>query len=462
MISCAGYWDEDHRMLASGNSLHNGFYFYNGEGERTYKLSGMTRSMNINGQPQTYEILDRATLYVSPYLVASERGASKHIYAGTERIASHPVNSAINGLNSDELSDEELMAKLNAQIDMMLEVYLNYLPGENQSLNMTWDMLAHLRSTGQSMPKDEIYYYHTDHLGSSSWITYTDGSPVQYLSYLPFGEPQIDQRSGDWNSRYTFSGKERDEETGYSYFGARYYDPDISIWLSRDPLADKYPYQSPYVYCGNNPLRIIDPDGRDEYEFDKQGNFLRRTESEKDNLIIVSGDKRTVSRDFDKGTFDKYFTNGSDGKDADGNTAMDGLSKSDALGAFNFMGDNTSVEWGYMESLDASGNSSFLIGTAHDEDGESFVFNQAKKITSGSLIKYDHSHKFDGTNIINGGNPSTKETSSNSNKFSDVEAWGDLLKIHPNATMGIRFKGRAINHIDKGIPQNNIRKHFQK
>ena len=264
------YWDEDHRMLASGNSLHNGFYFYNGEGERTYKLSGMTRAMNINGQPQTYEILDRATLYVSPYLVASERGASKHIYAGTERIASHPVNSAINGLNSDELSDEELMAKLNAQIDMMLEVYLNYLPGENQSLNMTWDMLAHLRSTSSNVPKDEIYYYHTDHLGSSSWITYTDGLPVQYMSYMPFGESQVDQRAGDWNSRYTFSGKERDEETGYSYFGARYYDPDISIWLSRDPLADNNPQHSPYVYCANNPLRLVDPDGKDWYEFDNK------------------------------------------------------------------------------------------------------------------------------------------------------------------------------------------------
>ncbi len=104
-------------------------------------------------------------------------------------------------------------------------------------------------------------YYHTDHLGSSSWITYTDGSPVQYMSYMTFGESQVDQRAGDWNSRYTFSGKERDEETGYSYFGARYYDADLSIWLSRDPLAHLYSHQSPYVYCSNNPIKRIDPNG---------------------------------------------------------------------------------------------------------------------------------------------------------------------------------------------------------
>ncbi|MDL2297211.1 RHS repeat-associated core domain-containing protein, partial [Bacteroidales bacterium OttesenSCG-928-E04] len=66
-----------------------------------------------------------------------------------------------------------------------------------------------------------------------------------------------------WNSRYTFSGKEKDEETGYSYFGARYYDSDLSIWLSVDPMAGKYPHQSNYVYCSNNPIKLVDPDGRE-------------------------------------------------------------------------------------------------------------------------------------------------------------------------------------------------------
>ena len=62
----------------------------------------------------------------------------------------------------------------------------------------------------------------------------------------------------------TFTGKERDSETGLSYFGARYYDSDILTgWLSVDPLADKYPSLSPYAYCANNPIRLVDPDGRD-------------------------------------------------------------------------------------------------------------------------------------------------------------------------------------------------------
>ena len=60
----------------------------------------------------------------------------------------------------------------------------------------------------------------------------------------------------------TFTGKERDSETGFSYFGARYYDSDLmTAWLSVDPLADKYPGLSPYAYCAWNPIKLKDPDG---------------------------------------------------------------------------------------------------------------------------------------------------------------------------------------------------------
>ena len=64
----------------------------------------------------------------------------------------------------------------------------------------------------------------------------------------------------------SFAGKERDSETGFSYFGARYYDSDIlTAWLSVDPMADKYPSLSPYAYCAWNPVKLVDPDGEDWY-----------------------------------------------------------------------------------------------------------------------------------------------------------------------------------------------------
>ena len=63
------------------------------------------------------------------------------------------------------------------------------------------------------------------------------------------------------NSSYTFSAKEKDSETGLSYFGSRYYSSDLSVWLSVDPMSGKYPSLSPYVYCADNPVRWVDPNG---------------------------------------------------------------------------------------------------------------------------------------------------------------------------------------------------------
>ncbi len=62
---------------------------------------------------------------------------------------------------------------------------------------------------------------------------------------------------------HTFSAKEKDTETGLSYFGSRYYSSDLSIWLSVDPMSDKYPSLSPYTYCANNPVKLVDPNGEE-------------------------------------------------------------------------------------------------------------------------------------------------------------------------------------------------------
>ena len=79
-----------------------------------------------------------------------------------------------------------------------------------------------------------------------------------------FGDSPTDHSS--WftiSGTYTFSAKEKDSETGFSYFGTRYYNSDLSIWLSVDPMASKYPSLSPYVYCANNPIKLVDPDGEE-------------------------------------------------------------------------------------------------------------------------------------------------------------------------------------------------------
>ena len=86
---------------------------------------------------------------------------------------------------------------------------------------------------------------------------------------------------------HTFSAKEKDSETGLSYFGSRYYSSDLSIWLSVDPMSDYYPDNSPYVYCGNNPITYIDEIGMDFIDFNLEKSLYedppQKTDPQKPN-----------------------------------------------------------------------------------------------------------------------------------------------------------------------------------
>lgn len=106
------------------------------------------------------------------------------------------------------------------------------------------------------------FYYHPDHLGSSSYITNLDGEVVQHIEYVPFGEVFFEERNNVWNTPYLFNAKEFDEETGLYYYGARYYDPRLSLWMSTDPMQEMYSSISSYTYCLNNPIIAKDTDGK--------------------------------------------------------------------------------------------------------------------------------------------------------------------------------------------------------
>ncbi|MBU7015824.1 MAG: hypothetical protein HXS43_13445 [Theionarchaea archaeon] len=114
--------------------------------------------------------------------------------------------------------------------------------------------------TGQLAKKvnDITEYYHTDHLGSTRLVTSENGVTTEEIMYKPFGG-----QLNETEERYTYNGKELDE-TGLYFYGARYYDPVIGRFISRDPLTGKR--ESPqtlnrYAYCLNNPLKYIDPAG---------------------------------------------------------------------------------------------------------------------------------------------------------------------------------------------------------
>ena len=109
--------------------------------------------------------------------------------------------------------------------------------------------------------KEETFFYHSDHLGSTSYITDDKANITQYDAYLPYGELLVDEHSSSEDLPYKFNGKQFDDETGLYYYGARYMNPVTSLWYGVDPLTEKYPDISSYSYCHNNPILLVDPDG---------------------------------------------------------------------------------------------------------------------------------------------------------------------------------------------------------
>ena len=299
-------WDEENRLLASDD---NGFvtnYWYDADGERTVKTSGESDQVYVNsefagGRTNTAKF----SLYVSPYLVANQGGRyTKHIYIGSQRVVSKigdfdsygsdPRRIQYAGSETDGLS-VDYKVKYTQQLQVIKDNYTTFAVPYNGEDNNDYvdgkgfccndgsleaaQTRALARAAKNNFQEGDTYekmqfYYHPDHLGSSSYITNLDGEVVQHIEYVPFGEVFIEERNNIWNTPYLFNAKEFDEETGLYYYGARYYDPRISLWISTDPKQESYFAFSSYVYCGNNPLIYIDPNGK-EWEDPAQAEKLK-------------------------------------------------------------------------------------------------------------------------------------------------------------------------------------------
>jgi RHS repeat-associated protein len=218
-------------------------------------------------------------------------------------------------------------------------------------------------------------------LGSSSFITDATGYAVQHLQYLPFGETFVDQQFG-YDSRYTFSAKEKDDETQYSYFGARYYDSDLSVWLSVDPMADNTPYQTPYMYCSGNPVMRIDPDGNDDFTIDKESGdvkLVKKTDDKTDRVV------KTYASGKRKGEV-KYNRKG------EAKTAFGGVEKGILSDGSNFQENDNIIEVGGEGQATVDGVKSFTLQLSEyvgrEIKGFSYSSNSSKDVTHMLLCNY--------------------------------------------------------------------------
>jgi RHS repeat-associated protein len=260
-------WDEENRLLAVNNNGSVSCYFYDAAGERTVKLTSETEMVHVNGKKVGgNDAVTKFTAYVSPYFVVSNGGAyTKHIYAASQRIASKLGNE--DGFGADPRRVEMAGGKKISDIQKdnigarYKELGFTYSAPEKEKVEKDSTM-------DSEEPENLVFFYHPDHLGSTSYVTDADGNIAQHIEYIPYGEVFVEERNNSFSTNYLFNAKELDNETGLYYYGARYLDPTVAMWLSVDPMWEKYAGISPYAYCLGNPLKLVDPTGRDVEDVD--------------------------------------------------------------------------------------------------------------------------------------------------------------------------------------------------
>ena len=317
------YWDEENRLMVLKDNNGINRYTYNAAGERTMKVSGSMEGVYINGAPQgiTFHETDNFTLYPASILSVNKNRFTKHYFLGDKRVASRIGTGLFNnvyGRNGSYVTagQQDYAERMN-QIQKQKEAYYkqqgiapgvptmkgaygdpentkrgynsiidtlgnhdvpqgwiqtprpNTTPNTNPGPPVSWndpsnpdDPQAGYGYIPNDTTKEETFFYHSDHLGSTSYITDDKANITQYDAYLPYGELLVDEHSSSEDLPYKFNGKELDQETGLYYYGARYMNPVISLWYGVDPMQEKSSFISTYAYTFNNPVHFIDPNGK--------------------------------------------------------------------------------------------------------------------------------------------------------------------------------------------------------
>ena len=320
------YWDEDNRLMVLSDNGKTSRYTYNAAGERIMKSYGTMEGVYINGAPQgiTFHETDNFTLYPASILSVNKNRFTKHYFLGDKRIASRIGTGLFNnvyGRNGSYVTagQQDYAERMN-QIQKQKEAYYkqqgiapgvptekgaygdpentgvgynavlselgnhdvpqgwiqtprpNTTPNTNPGPPVSWndptnpdDPQAGYGYIPNDTTKEETFFYHSDHLGSTSYITDDHANITQYDAYLPYGELLVDEHSSSEELPYKFNGKQFDEETGLYYYGARYMNPVASLWYGVDPLTETYENISAYIYCHSSPIILLDSDGRGDY-----------------------------------------------------------------------------------------------------------------------------------------------------------------------------------------------------
>ncbi|MEZ4897935.1 MAG: SpvB/TcaC N-terminal domain-containing protein [Saprospiraceae bacterium] len=313
-------WDEEDRLMGVSDNGQISRYTYDAGGHRILKSQGGSQGIFLDGESAGFvNHTDDYTAYESPYLTVKKDRFYKHYFLDGERFLSKrgtgkfvsDLLPTYRGLTAGNIDYQARLRALQQGLDQyyhdlgvppgpptLYGYYANpdvtgvpfpqgqagqpvNLPPASWNLPIgppdttgppgppVWINAANtaLAEPGYGFTGDQLspeildYYYLGDPLGNITYVTNHAGDVIRHVSYLPFGEVLFDNNKDGEIPNYLFGGKELDEETNLYYFGARYFDPRMSMWQSADPEAGAYPSLSPYAFVANNPLKYADPDG---------------------------------------------------------------------------------------------------------------------------------------------------------------------------------------------------------
>jgi RHS repeat-associated protein len=252
------FWDEENRIRAimdNGATFH---YVYDAAGQRVLKGHSSGQNLYVNASQKAGSgNMSNYTVYVNPYLVLRSGGYTKHYYIESQRIVSKLGSgwddSGKGPLETTKAGEGRVnYANKQGQLSDAIVKNLKFLgqdgailtagksgkvpPGQLNTKGTSGGGSEPTTSTVESFQ----YYFHPDHLGSTSYITDAFGEVYQHLEYFAFGETFVEEHSNTNRTPFLYNGKELDDETGLYYYGARYYDARTSVWLAVDPLAEEF------------------------------------------------------------------------------------------------------------------------------------------------------------------------------------------------------------------------------